>query len=120
MAKILTVDDSATMRQLLKSTLTGAGHQVLEARDGVEGLAAARGVTARLVITDINMPKMDGLTLIKELRQLPAYRRIPIIVLTTEIDGKKKGIAKAAGATGWITKPFDPAKLLSAIRRVLG
>ena len=120
MAQILTIDDSATMRQLLSTSLKDAGHQVVLANDGVQGLAVAQTCSPALVITDINMPKMDGLTLIKKLRALPAYRRIPIIVLTTEIDGKKKQIAKSAGATGWITKPFDPPKLLAAIRRVLG
>ena len=120
MAQILTIDDSATMRQLLSTTLKDAGHEVVEAKDGVEGLQAAKGCRPKIVITDINMPRMDGLTLIKKLRELPAYRRVPIIVLTTEIDGKKKQVAKSAGATGWITKPFDPPKLLAAIKRVLG
>ncbi len=120
MAQILTIDDSATMRQLLRTTLADAGHHVIEAKDGVEGLQVAHGCSPRVVITDINMPRMDGLTLIKKLRAIPEYKRIPIIVLTTEIDGKKKQIAKTAGATGWITKPFDPPKLLAAIKRVLG
>ncbi len=120
MAQILTIDDSATMRQLLNTTLTDAGHQVVAAKDGVEGFQTAQRCTPKVVITDINMPRMDGLTLIKKLRTLPPYKRIPIIVLTTEVDGKKKQIAKMAGATGWVTKPFDPPKLLAAIKRVIG
>ncbi len=120
MAQILMIDDSATMRQLLNTTLTDAGHQVVQAKDGVEGFQAAQRCSPKVVITDINMPRMDGLTLIKKLRALPNYKRTPIIVLTTEVDGKKKQIAKMAGATGWVTKPFDPPKLLAAIKRVLG
>ncbi|MCP4449244.1 MAG: response regulator [Myxococcales bacterium] len=120
MAQILVIDDSATMRQLLSTTLVEAGHQVVLAKDGMEALAIAQGSTPEVVMTDINMPRMDGLTLIKKLRAMPAYKRIPIIVLTTEIDSKKKQIAKMAGATGWVTKPFDPPKLLAAIKRVVG
>ena len=120
MAKILAVDDSASMRQMVSFTLKGAGHEVVEASDGVEALAAAKGNKVDLVLTDVNMPNMDGLTLIKELRGLPDYKFTPILTLTTESGAEKKGEGKAAGATGWIVKPFSPDQLLATINKVLG
>jgi two-component system chemotaxis response regulator CheY len=121
MAKtILTVDDSASMRQMIGMTLSGAGYGVLEAGDGAQGLAVARGKSIDMVLTDLNMPVMDGITLIRELRRLPTMTGIPIVLITTESDAQKKSEAKAAGATGWITKPFQPEQLLTLAKKVLG
>ena len=120
MAKILAVDDSASMRQMVSFTLKGAGHDVCEASDGVEALKVANSQSGfDLVISDINMPNMDGISLIKELRQLPTFKFTPILMLTTESGADKKGEGKAAGATGWIVKPFNPDQLLSTIGKVL-
>ncbi|WP_045860422.1 response regulator [Teredinibacter purpureus] len=120
MAKILAVDDSASMRQMVSFTLKGAGHNVCEASDGVEALRVAKAETGvDLVISDINMPNMDGISLIKELRQLPAFKFTPILMLTTESGTDKKSEGKAAGATGWIVKPFNPDQLLATIGKVL-
>ena len=118
MATILIVDDSASMRQMVEFTLKEAGHQVMVAEDGVMALNLAKGAASDLVITDINMPNMDGITLIRELRALPAYKFTPILTLTTESTTDKKMEGKEAGATGWIVKPFDPEKLAAAVRRV--
>jgi two-component system, chemotaxis family, chemotaxis protein CheY len=120
MAKILAVDDSASLRQMVCFTLKEAGHQVVEATDGVEALELARGTEVDLVISDVNMPQMDGITLVRELRALPEYKFTPILLLTTESADDKKQAGKAAGATGWLVKPFDPETLLSTIKRVLG
>jgi two-component system chemotaxis response regulator CheY len=121
MAKvILCVDDSASIRQMVKLTLSGAGYQVLQASDGADGLAKARESTVNLVVTDLNMPVMNGLGLIRELRKLAAYKGVPIIFLTTESDPGMKQEAKAAGATGWITKPFQQEQLVSVVRKVIG
>ena len=117
--RILLVDDSVSMREMVGFTLKGAGYAVSQAEDGVEALKFAQGNTVELVITDINMPNMDGITLIKELRALPAYKFIPILTLTTENSTEKKKLGKIAGATGWIVKPFDPDHLLSTVKRVL-
>ena len=117
--RILLVDDSVSMREMVGYTLKGAGYVVSQAEDGVEALKFAQGNTVELVITDINMPNMDGITLIKELRELPAYKFIPILTLTTENSAEKKQLGKIAGATGWIVKPFDPDHLLSTVKRVL-
>lgn len=120
MAKILAVDDSASMRQMVGFTLKGAGHDVVEACDGEEAFAIAQKQNGfDLVISDINMPKMDGITLIKQLRALPSFKFTPILMLTTESSTEKKGEGKAAGATGWIVKPFNPDQLLATIGRVL-
>jgi len=120
MATILAVDDSASMRQMVSFTLKGAGHDVHEASDGVEALKIAKAQSGvDLVISDINMPNMDGISLIRELRQLPAFKFIPILMLTTESGGDKKSEGKAAGATGWIVKPFNPDQLLATIGKVL-
>lgn len=121
MAKtVLTVDDSASIRQMVAFTLTGAGYQVVEAVDGQDGLDKAKARSVDLVLTDQNMPRMDGLTLIKSLRALPQYKAAPILVLTTEASDNMKQQGKAAGATGWLVKPFDPPKLLEVVKKVLG
>ena len=120
MTKILAVDDSASMRQMVSFTLKGAGYEVIEAVDGADALKKAQGGPVNLVITDVNMPNMDGISLIKELRALPDYKFTPILMLTTESGSDKKQEGKAAGATGWIVKPFNPDQLLSTIKKVLG
>lgn len=120
MAKILAVDDSASMRQMVSFTLKGAGHDVFEAEDGVEALKVAKAQSGLdLVISDINMPNMDGISLIKELRSIPDFKFTPILMLTTESGSDKKSEGKAAGATGWIVKPFNPDQLLATISKVL-
>ena len=120
MARILVVDDSASMRQMVAFTLKGAGHTVVEASDGVEALASAKSGSFDLVITDVNMPNMDGITLTRELRALPNYRFTPILTLTTESSAEKKMAGKQAGATGWLVKPFNPDQLLATAKKVLG
>lgn len=120
MATILAVDDSASMRQMVALTLKGAGYDVVEAGDGLAGLNLAKAKSFNLVLTDVNMPNMDGITFTRELRSLPGYKFTPILTLTTESSADKKQEGKAAGATGWIVKPFDPDQLLSAVKRVLG
>jgi two-component system chemotaxis response regulator CheY len=117
--RILTVDDSATMRQMVKMTLTAAGYEVVEAEDGAIGLQKANAETFDMVLSDINMPKMTGLELLRNLRKLPQYRFTPIVLLTTESLVSKKEEGKAAGATGWIVKPFEPEKLLAVVTKVL-
>ena len=116
---VLTVDDSRTMRDMLLLALEAAGYRVIQAEDGVHGLevlAASGG--ADVVITDINMPRMDGFGFIQGVRSNPAWDTTPVLELTTESDASKKARAREAGATGWIVKPFDPAKLVDAVRRV--
>lgn len=120
MASILAVDDSASMRQMVSFTLKGAGYDVVEAVDGVDALNKAKGRSVNLVITDVNMPNMDGISLIKELRALPNYKFTPMLMLTTESAMEKKQAGKSAGATGWIVKPFNPDQLLATIKKVLG
>lgn len=121
MAKtILAVDDSASIRQMVAFTLKGAGYDVVEAVDGQDGLDKAKSKTINLVLTDQNMPKMDGLTLIKSLRALPQYKATPILMLTTEAGDAMKAQGKAAGATGWLVKPFDPQKLIEVVKKVIG
>lgn len=115
---ILTVDDSASMRMLLKATLTAQGFRIETANDGNHGLERMLEVQPDLLITDINMPGMDGFGLIEAVRQLPQFRGTPILVLSTEFADEKKSRARTSGATGWITKPFDSERLASAIRRV--
>ncbi len=117
---VLTVDDSASIRQMVAFTLKSAGYEVVEAVDGEDGLNKAKARQANLVLTDQNMPRMDGLTLIKTLRGLPQYRSIPILMLTTESSDAMKSAGKAAGATGWLVKPFDPQKLLEVVKKVIG
>lgn len=119
MAHILISDDSASMRQMLAFTLTEADHKVTEACDGLSALALAEKHAFDLVITDMHMPQLDGLSLVAKLRTLPHYQYKPILLISTEADTEKKKMAKAVGATGWIVKPFNPDKLLTAINRVL-
>jgi two-component system, chemotaxis family, chemotaxis protein CheY len=118
-ASILAVDDSASMRQMVSFTLKGAGYDVVEAADGVEALNIAKTRAVNLVITDVNMPNMDGISLIKELRSLPGYRFTPLLLLTTESGADKKQQGRAAGATGWIVKPFNPDQLLKTVSKVI-
>jgi two-component system chemotaxis response regulator CheY len=120
MKTILTVDDSPSVRQMVKLTLSGAGYAVVEAGNGAEGLTKAQSSQLDMIVTDLNMPVMNGLGLIRELRKLPAYRGVPIVFLTTESDADVKKEAKAAGATGWITKPFQQDQLVALVRKVLG
>jgi two-component system chemotaxis response regulator CheY len=120
MATILAVDDSASMRQMVTFTLKGAGHTVLEAEDGQAALDALKGKKVDAVVTDVNMPRMDGITLVKNLRALPDFKFTPILLLTTESGDNKKAEGKAAGATGWLVKPFNPDQLLATIKKVLG
>ncbi|HEU0189229.1 MAG TPA: response regulator [Gallionella sp.] len=123
MAKtILAIDDSTSIRQMVAFTLKSAGYSVIEAADGQEGLAKANANAGsiNLVLTDQNMPVMDGLTLIKTLRSLPQFVTIPILMLTTESSDAMKMQGKAAGATGWLVKPFDPHKLLEVVKKVIG
>ena len=115
---VLTVDDSRTMRDMLRLALSEAGFRVVQAEDGVHGLEVLQGERPDVIITDINMPRMDGFGFIEGVRGDEAHRAIPILVLTTESDAEKKARARAAGATGWIIKPFDQAKLVEAVRRV--
>jgi two-component system chemotaxis response regulator CheY len=117
---VLTVDDSPSLRQMVAFTLKGAGYRVIEAADGREGLSKARSQAVQLVLTDQNMPNMDGLTLIRSLRALPDYGRVPIVMLTTESSEAMKNQGRAAGATGWMVKPFDPKRLLDVVHKVIG
>ncbi len=117
--KILAVDDSASIRQMVTFTLQQAGYEVLSAEDGQKGLSVAQSSQADLVITDLNMPNMDGIELIRQLRTLGNYKFTPILMLTTETDPTKKMQGKEAGATGWIVKPFNPEQLLKVIAKVL-
>lgn len=119
MAQILTVDDSASIRQMLAFTLTSAGHEVVQAADGEEGLRQARAGRFRLVITDLHMPRMNGIALIRELRKTPEYKFTPILMLTTEAAAAMKTEGKEAGATGWLVKPFNPEQLVATVARVL-
>lgn len=118
--KILAVDDSASIRQLVAFTLRGAGYQVTEAVDGQDGLQKAKNERFDLIFTDQNMPRMDGLTLIRSLRTLPQYASTPILMLTTESSAEMKAQGKAVRATGWLVKPFDPPKLIEVVRKVIG
>jgi two-component system chemotaxis response regulator CheY len=115
---VLTVDDSRTIREMLRTALNEAGMEVLQAEDGMHGLEVLQGSTPDVIVTDINMPRLDGFGFIEAVRSNDQFRAIPILVLTTESMGEKKDRARRAGATGWIVKPFDPAKLVSAINRV--
>ena len=119
-ASILTVDDSASLRMAIRIALTGAGYAVTEAGDGLEGLAKAAETRFDLIVTDLNMPNLDGLTMIRELRKQPDQAGVPILFLTTESDGDIKAQAREAGATGWLVKPFEPEQLIKTARKVLG
>lgn len=119
MTSILAVDDSTSIRKLVSFTLNQAGYEVVSAVDGNDALAKAGQSNVDLVLTDVNMPGMDGIELIRSLRQLPSYKFIPMLMLTTESSTDRKAEGKAAGATGWLVKPFDPEQLLNTISRVL-
>ncbi len=119
MKTILTVDDSPSMRQMLAYVLTSNGYTVIEAEDGEQALELAKTNLADLVLTDQNMPRLDGIGLIKALRSLPGYKTVPIMMLTTESSQALKQQGREAGATGWMVKPFDPEKLLEMLKRVL-
>ena len=116
--RVMTVDDSATVRQVLHMTLEGAGYEVVQAVDGEDALEKMSGENIDMLVTDLNMPKLDGIGLIKEVRLNPGNRFMPIIMLTTESQPEKKQEGKAAGASGWIVKPFKPEQLLAVVRMV--
>jgi two-component system chemotaxis response regulator CheY len=121
MAKtVLVVDDSPTMRQMVAFTLTSAGYQVVDAGNGKEAVGKVNGgAKPDLVVTDLNMPEMDGITLIKEIRKMPALKFTPILMLTTEASDDKKKAGQAAGGAGWIVKPFNPEQMMAVIKKVL-
>lgn len=119
MASILVVDDSTTMRQMVSFTLTNAGHQVVETADGNEAVEAAKGKHFDLVISDVNMPGMNGIELVRHLRTMPDYKFVPVLMLTTESAQDIKQRGREAGATGWIVKPFSPEVLLATLKKVL-
>lgn len=119
MKRIMTVDDSSTIRQMVALTLRDAGYEVIEAVDGRDALERLAKESIDMLITDLNMPNLDGVGLIREVRKNPAHRFIPIIMLTTESHDSKKQEGKAAGASGWIVKPFKPEQLLGVVRMVL-
>jgi two-component system chemotaxis response regulator CheY len=116
--RIMTVDDSATVRQVLQITLQGAGYDVVEAIDGEDALDKLSEAPVDMLVTDLNMPRVDGINLIQQVRQKPGNRFMPIIMLTTESQPEKKSAGKAAGASGWLTKPFKPEQLLAVVRMV--
>ncbi len=120
MKTILAVDDSGSLRQMLAFSLKAAGYGVIEAVDGQDGLAKAKRQTVDLVLTDQNMPGMDGLSLIKALRGMSSYMKVPILMLTTESSSEMKALGKAAGASGWLVKPFDPARLTEVVKKLIG
>lgn len=121
MAKtVMTVDDAASIRQMVAFTLRDGGYDVIEAHDGQDGLNKLQNCRCDLVLTDLNMPVLDGIGFIKEIRKNPQLRSIPIIMLTTESQDSRKQEGKLAGATGWIVKPFKPEQLLAVVKRVLG
>ncbi|MBK8016855.1 MAG: response regulator [Betaproteobacteria bacterium] len=117
---ILAVDDSPSIRNMVAFTLKSAGYDVVEAVDGQDGLDKAKSKQVNLVLTDQNMPRMDGLTLVKNLRAMPQYKSAPILILTTESSDDMKAKGRAAGATGWLVKPFDPPRLLEVVKKVIG
>lgn len=116
---IMVVDDSTSLRQVVNLTLSGAGYAVIEASDGRDALAKANGQKIHLFISDLNMPNMDGIELVRELKASPAFRFTPIIMLTTESGADKKAAGQAAGAKAWVTKPFQPAQMLAAVAKLL-
>jgi two-component system chemotaxis response regulator CheY len=118
--RAMTVDDSKTMRDMVAFTLKGAGFEVAQAADGKQALAQLATTQVDIIITDLNMPVMDGVTLIRALRADPKWRAVPILMLTTESDATKKAEGRSAGATGWLVKPFNPEKLIEVVNRVCG
>jgi two-component system chemotaxis response regulator CheY len=119
MKTIMTVDDSASLRQMIAVVLRGSGYSVVEAVDGIDGLSKVASQKLDLVLTDVNMPQMDGLEFTRRLRAMPQYKFTPIVLLTTESHTDKKLQGKAAGATAWIIKPFDPDQLLAVVKKVM-
>jgi two-component system chemotaxis response regulator CheY len=120
MAKtIMVVDDSASLRQVVGIALKGAGYDVIEGRDGVDALSKCTGQKIHLVVCDVNMPNMDGITFVKNVKAMPAYRFTPVIMLTTESQEAKKREGQAAGAKAWVVKPFQPAMLLAAVEKLV-
>lgn len=118
--RILAVDDSTSIRQLVAFTLKSSGYDVVEAVDGIDGLDKAKAASFNLILTDQNMPGMDGLNLVRSLRALAQYATTPILILTTESSDDMKSQGRAAGATGWLVKPFDPQKLVEVVKKVIG
>jgi two-component system chemotaxis response regulator CheY len=116
--RVMAVDDSATVRKVLQATLLSAGYEVVEAVDGADALEKLSSDSVDMLVTDLNMPNVDGIGLIQEVRQKPGNRFMPIIMLTSESQPEKKSAGKAAGASGWITKPFNPDQLLAVVRMV--
>ena len=119
MKKILTVDDSSSVRQMVSFTLKNVGYEVVEAVDGKDGVSKAKEGKFDLIITDLNMPNLDGVQLITQVRGIPGYSFTPILMLTTESQQEKKDAGKKAGATGWIVKPFNAAQLTAALQKLL-
>ncbi|GAA3540056.1 response regulator [Zobellella aerophila] len=120
MAKtVMVIDDSASIRQVVGIALKGAGYEVLEARDGQDALSKLTGQKVHLMISDVNMPNMDGIAFVKEVKQRPAYRFTPIIMLTTESQEEKKRQGQAAGAKAWVVKPFQPEQMLAAVSKLI-
>ena len=119
MHSILAVDDSASMRQMVSFTLKSAGYNVVEAVDGQDAWEKAGGRSFDLVLTDQNMPRMDGISLTRKLREAPQFKSTPILILTTESSDQMKQAGRAAGATGWLVKPFDPVRLIEVIQKVM-
>jgi two-component system chemotaxis response regulator CheY len=115
----MTVDDSASLRQMVSVVLRGGGYAVIEAKDGLDALAQLQARELSLILTDINMPRMDGIELTRQLRAMPQHKFVPIVLLTTESHPEKKQEGKAAGATGWIVKPFTPDQLLAVVKKVV-
>jgi len=116
---ILIVDDSPSVRQVVRMTLKSAGYDVLEGVDGADALTKLDGQKIHLIISDVNMPRMDGITFVREAKKLPAYKFTPIVMLTTESDEKKKAEGQAAGAKAWVVKPFQPAQMLAAVSKLI-
>lgn len=116
---ILVVDDSASLRQVVDIALSGAGYSVIQACDGVDALTKLNGQKINLIICDVNMPNMDGITFVAESKKLPAYRFTPVIMLTTEVNELKKQAGQAAGAKAWVVKPFQPAQMLNAVSKLI-
>lgn len=119
MHSILAVDDSPSMRKMVSFTLTGAGYKVVEAVDGMDALEKAEAQHVDLILADQNMPRLDGIGLTKRLRENPRFKNTPILILTTESSDQMKQAGKAAGATGWLVKPFDPNRLIEVIQKVI-
>lgn len=119
MKTIMAIDDSASLRQMVSVVLRGGGYQVIESVDGLDALSKLKGQQLDLFLTDVNMPKMDGFELTRKIRAMPAYKFVPIVLLTTESTPEKKQQGKAAGATAWIVKPFNPDQLLAVVKKVI-